>query len=116
MSIKTYRESIIEAMILEMKRDEKVFVIGEDISGGRGCGDFEGEAAGGPMGLTQGLWDEFGAKRVIDTPISETAIMGAAAGAAAARAQAEPLPPPRRAGLRPAEQVPRRPPAEPAAP
>ena len=34
------------------------------------------------MGLTQGLWDEFGAKRVIDTPISETAIMGAAAGAA----------------------------------
>ena len=41
MSIKTYRESIIEAMILEMKRDEKVFVIGEDISGGRGCGDFE---------------------------------------------------------------------------
>ena len=62
MSIKTYRESIIEAMILEMKRDEKVFVIGEDISGGRGCGDFEGEAAGGPMGLTQGLWDEFGAK------------------------------------------------------
>ena len=82
MSIKTYRESIIEAMILEMKRDEKVFVIGEDISGGRGCGDYEGEAAGGPMGLTQGLWDEFGAKRVIDTPISETAIMGAAAGAA----------------------------------
>ena len=70
MSIKTYRESIIEAMILEMKRDEKVCVIGEDISGGRGCGDFEGEAAGGPMGLTQGLWDEFGAKRVIDTPIS----------------------------------------------
>ena len=82
MSIKTYRESIIEAMVLEMRRDEKVFVIGEDISGGRGCGDFDGEAAGGPMGLTQGLWAEFGAKRVIDTPISETAIMGAAAGAA----------------------------------
>ena len=82
MTIKTYREAIIEAMILEMKRDEKVFVIGEDISGGRGCEDFDGEAAGGPMGLTQGLWDEFGAKRVIDTPISETAIMGAAAGAA----------------------------------
>ena len=33
-------------MILEMKRDEKVFVIGEDISGGRGCEDFDGEAAG----------------------------------------------------------------------
>ena len=82
MRVKTYREAIIEAMMLEMRRDEKVFIIGEDISGGRGCGDFEGEAAGGPMGLTQGLWDEFGAKRVIDTPISETAIMGAAAGAA----------------------------------
>ena len=67
MRVKTYREAIIEAMMLEMRRDEKVFVIGEDISGGRGCGDFEGEAAGGPMGLTQGLWDEFGAKRVIDT-------------------------------------------------
>ena len=36
MSIKTYREDIIEAMILEMKRDVKVIVIGEDISGGRG--------------------------------------------------------------------------------
>ena len=36
MTLKTYREAIIEAMILEMKRDEKVFVICEDISGGRG--------------------------------------------------------------------------------
>mgnify|MGYP003315857922 CR=1 FL=1 len=44
MRVKTYREAIIEAMMLEMRRDEKVFVIGEDISGGRGCGDFEGEA------------------------------------------------------------------------
>ena len=42
MTLKTYREAIIDAMILEMKRDEKVFVIGEDISGGRGCEDFEG--------------------------------------------------------------------------
>ena len=50
MTLKTYREAIIDAMILEMKRDEKVFVIGEDISGGRGCEDFDGEAAGGPMG------------------------------------------------------------------
>ena len=82
MTLKTYREAIIEAMILEMKRDEKVFVIGEDISGGRGCDDFDGEAAGGPMGLTQGLWDEFGAKRVIDTPISEPGFMGLAVGAA----------------------------------
>ena len=82
MTIKSYREAIIDAMKTEMERDEKVFVIGEDISGGRGCGDYEGEAAGGPMGLTQGLWDAFGPKRIIDTPISETAIMGAAAGAA----------------------------------
>ena len=82
MTIKSYREAIIDAMKTEMERDEKVFVIGEDISGGRGCGDYDGEAAGGPMGLTQGLWDKFGPKRIIDTPISETAIMGAAAGAA----------------------------------
>ena len=82
MTIKSYREAIIDAMKTEMERDEKVFVIGEDISGGRGCGDYDGEAAGGPMGLTQGLWDAFGPKRIIDTPISETAIMGAAAGAA----------------------------------
>ena len=80
MTLKTYREAIIEAMILEMKRDEKVFVIGEDISGGRGCEDFDGEAAGGPMGLTQGLWDEFGAKRVIDTPISELGFAGIGVG------------------------------------
>ena len=82
MTIKSYREAIFDAMKTEMERDEKVFVIGEDISGGRGCGDYDGEAAGGPMGLTQGLWDKFGPKRIIDTPISETAIMGAAAGAA----------------------------------
>ena len=82
MRVKTYREAIIEAMMLEMRRDEKVFVIGEDISGGRGCGDFEGEAAGGPMGLTQGLWNEFGAKRVIDTPIAETGFTGIGVGSA----------------------------------
>ena len=82
MTIKSYREAIIDAMKPEMESDKKVFVIGAAISGGRGCGDYEGEAAGGPMGLTQGLWDAFGPKRIIDTPISETAIMGAAAGAA----------------------------------
>ena len=39
MTIKSYREAIIDAMKTEMERDEKVFVIGEDISGGRGYGD-----------------------------------------------------------------------------
>ncbi|KGE03709.1 alpha-ketoacid dehydrogenase subunit beta [Pseudohaliea rubra] len=78
----TMREAINQAMRLEMARDPDVILIGEDVAGGRGCPVDDGEAAGGVMGVTAGLYSEFGAARVIDTPITESAIMGAAAGAA----------------------------------
>jgi len=72
MAEKTYLQALNEALRLEMKRDENVFIMGEDV------GQF-----GGCFGVTQGLFDEFGEERVIDTPITESAILGAAAGAAA---------------------------------
>ena len=81
MPIKTYRQAINEAMAQEMRRDSTVIVIGEDVAGGAGC-DGERDAYGGVMGVTKGLFPEFGERRVIDTPITESAIMGAAAGAA----------------------------------
>jgi pyruvate/2-oxoglutarate/acetoin dehydrogenase E1 component len=68
---KTYREAIIEAMAEEMRRDDRVVLIGEDV------GKF-----GGAMGASKGLFDEFGPERVIDTPISESAIVGSALGMA----------------------------------
>ncbi len=67
----TYAEAIREALRQEMQRDERVFLIGEDIG-----------VYGGAFGVTLGLLDEFGAERVRDTPISEAIIVGAAAGAA----------------------------------
>jgi acetoin:2,6-dichlorophenolindophenol oxidoreductase subunit beta len=81
MPVKTIRQAIHEALAQEMRRDPRVVVLGEDISGGAGT---EGgrDAAGGVMGITRGLIGEFGEARVIDTPITESAIMGAAAGAA----------------------------------
>ncbi len=81
MPIKTYRDAINEAMAQEMRRDPTVVVMGEDVAGGAGCSG-ERDAYGGVMGVTKGLFPEFGEARVIDTPISESAIMGAAAGAA----------------------------------
>jgi pyruvate dehydrogenase E1 component beta subunit len=78
----TMREAINQAMRLEMARDPDVILIGEDVAGGRGCPVDDKEAAGGVMGVSAGLYGEFGAARVIDTPITESAIMGAAAGAA----------------------------------
>lgn len=82
MSRKSYRQAINEALRDEMRRDPTVFVIGEDIVGGTGApGDQD--AWGGVLGVTKGLAPEFGAERVIDTPISEMAYIGAAAGAAA---------------------------------
>src|SRR5512135_1359260 len=68
---KTYREAIVEAMAEEMRRDERVVLIGEDV------GKF-----GGAMGASKGLFQEFGPDRVIDTPISEAAIVGSALGMA----------------------------------
>src|SRR5690606_27245989 len=67
----TYLEAIRQALFEEMERDADVFCLGEDI--GR---------YGGAFKVTDGLLDRFGERRVIDTPISEAAIVGAAAGAA----------------------------------
>jgi len=69
----TYRDAIREALREEMLRDERVFVMGEDVG-----------IYGGAYSATKGLYDEFGAERVLDTPISEMAIAGAAVGAAMA--------------------------------
>ena len=69
----TYVEAINEALREEMIRDPRVFVMGEDIRYGHG---------GGIFGATKGLYEEFGDERVIDTPLSELAISGAASGAA----------------------------------
>jgi len=69
----TYLKAINEAIDEEMKRDPRVFIIGEDI----------GKHWGGSMGELMGLFDKYGAERVRNTPISETAILGGAMGAAA---------------------------------
>ena len=81
MSQKTIREALNEALRQEMERDERVIVIGEDVAGGKGGSGID-DAYGGPLGVTKGLTGIFGNDRVIDTPITESAIMGAAAGAA----------------------------------
>ena len=62
-----------------MAKDERIVLIGEDIVGGRGL---EGQELGGAFGITAGLATEFGIARVIDTPISESAFVGMAVGAA----------------------------------
>jgi pyruvate/2-oxoglutarate/acetoin dehydrogenase E1 component len=66
----SYLEAIREALVEEMRRDPKVFVLGEDVG-----------AYGGAFGVTQGLYEEFGEMRVVDTPISESAIVGISIGA-----------------------------------
>src|SRR5579859_1545156 len=78
---KSIRQALNEALRQEMRRDKRVIVIGEDVSGGAGTAGGR-DAAGGVLGVTKGLIGEFGEARVIDTPITESAIMGAAAGAA----------------------------------
>ncbi len=67
----TYLEAIKEAMAQEMERDERVFVIGEDVG-----------LIGGTFGVTRGLHDRFGPHRLMNTPISEMGIAGAAVGSA----------------------------------
>jgi pyruvate dehydrogenase E1 component beta subunit len=82
----TFREAINEAIRLEMRRDPTVILMGEDVAGGATVPHLEAtgeDAWGGPMGVTKGLVKEFGRKRVLDTPISESAFIGAAVGAAA---------------------------------
>jgi pyruvate dehydrogenase E1 component beta subunit len=80
---KSFRDAINEALHLEMARDPSIIVLGEDVAGGAGGTGID-EAAGGIFGVTKGLMTKFGRERVIDTPISESAIVGAAAGAALA--------------------------------
>lgn len=76
----TYREAINEAIAQEMARDERVIVMGEDNAGGAGSPG-EDDAWGGVLGVTKGLYGKFPG-RVLDTPISESAFVGAAVGAA----------------------------------
>jgi len=97
----SYREAIREAILLEMRRDPTIVIMGEDIAGrGLGytpsyireklppetigiCGEVIADAWGGPFGVTKGLWWEFGPNRVRDTPITESAFIGAGVGGAA---------------------------------
>jgi pyruvate dehydrogenase E1 component beta subunit len=76
----TYREAINEAIAQEMARDERVIVMGEDNAGGQGSPG-EDDAWGGVLGVTKGLYGKYPG-RVLDTPISESAFIGAAVGAA----------------------------------
>lgn len=71
MAILSYREAVARALAQEMSRDPRVVLIGEDVA-----------AAGGVFKATAGLLDQFGSSRVLDTPIAEQAIIGAALGAA----------------------------------
>jgi 2-oxoisovalerate dehydrogenase E1 component beta subunit len=70
MAVITYLEAIRQALVDEMARDERVFLLGEDIG-----------AYGGAFKVTDGLQERFGEARVVDTPISEAAIVGSAIGA-----------------------------------
>jgi len=81
MSIKSYKDAINEALLQEMKKDENVVIMGEDVAGGAGTNG-EQDAWGGVLGVTKGLLGHYGRERVIDTPITETAILGMASGAA----------------------------------
>ena len=71
MAVKTYLQAISDGLRQEMQRDKRVYVIGEDVG-----------VYGGAFKVTQGFQEEFGAWRVIDAPLSETAIVGSCTGAA----------------------------------
>ena len=71
MAATTYLEAIRQALIEEMERDDRVFLLGEDIG-----------VYGGAFKITSGFLEKFGEDRVIDTPIAESAIVGSAVGAA----------------------------------
>jgi pyruvate dehydrogenase E1 component beta subunit len=77
-----YRQAINEAIRQEMERDETVIIMGEEIAGAAGREDLGFEDAwGGPFRTTVGLIQQFGKERVLDTPLSEAAFVGAAIGA-----------------------------------
>lgn len=71
MSQKSYRDAVREALREEMLRDERVLILGEEVG-----------VWGGTYAVTRGMYEEFGGKRILDTPIAEEAIVGAAVGAA----------------------------------
>ena len=71
MALRTYIEAIRDGMAEELRRDPRVFVIGEDVG-----------TYGGAFRATQGFLDEFGEQRILDTPIAESGIVGMAVGAA----------------------------------
>ena len=71
MAVKTIIEAIRDGLREEMERDERVFVMGEDVG-----------PRGGVFGVTDGFFKQFGPDRVIDTPLAESVIAGAAIGAA----------------------------------
>ena len=80
----SYREAINEALRLEMRRDPRVILMGEDVTGASQSSDpAQLDAWGGVLGVTKGLVHEFGRERVRDTPITESAFVGAGVGAAA---------------------------------
>lgn len=77
------KDAINEAIRQEMRIDKNVFIMGEDIAGGAGNPGMENKSGlGGAFGVTNGLVEEFGRKRVIDMPISETGFLGMGIGAA----------------------------------
>lgn len=79
----TLSQAINEAIREEMRRDERVIILGEDIAGAAGRAHLGlQDAWGGPLRATRGLIGEFGPERVIDTPIAEMGFVGAAVGAA----------------------------------
>lgn len=74
------KTAVNEAILQEMQRDPTVIMMGEDIVGGMGAGG-EKDAWGGVLGVTKGLYEKLG-DRLLDTPLSESAYVGAAVGAA----------------------------------
>ena len=71
MRVIQFREALREAMVEEMREDENIFVMGEEVA-----------EYNGAYKVTQGMLDEFGPKRVIDTPIAENGFTGIGVGAA----------------------------------
>ena len=78
---KSFRQALNEALKQEMARDSDIIILGEDVCGGTGASG-EKDAWGGAFGVTKGLLEAFGPDRILDTPITESAFVGAAAGAA----------------------------------
>lgn len=81
MAVMTMRDAIASTLMAEMERDSDIILLGEDVVGGSGTAGGP-EAIGGIWGTSVGFYEKFGPGRVMDTPISESAIIGAAAGAA----------------------------------